>query len=49
MFEKDVKRVLEKYKGNVITDELIDKIVSDHRKLFICPSWVDNIDKYYKD
>lgn len=49
MFEKDLKRVLEEYKGYVITDKLIEKIVSDYKELFTCPSWVDDIDKYYKD
>lgn len=48
VFEKDIKRILEKYEGKIITKELINTIVGEYRKMFICPSWVDDIEKYYK-
>jgi hypothetical protein len=47
VFEKDLKCILEKYEGRIITKELIGKIVDEYRKMFICPSWADDIDKYY--
>lgn len=48
VFEKDLKRILEKYEGKIITKELISTIISEYRKMFICPSWVDDIEKYYE-
>lgn len=48
VFEEDVKRILEKYEGKIITKELIGTIIGEYRKMFICPSWVDNIEKYYE-
>lgn len=48
VFEKDLKRILEKYNGQTITKELIGIIIDEYRKMFICPSWVDDIEKYYK-
>ena len=46
VFEKDLKRILEKYEGKIITKDLISTIISEYRKMFICPSWVDDIEKY---
>lgn len=48
VFEEDLKRILEKYEGKIITKELVSIIVGEYRKMFICPSWVDDIEKYYK-
>ncbi len=48
VFEEDVKHILEKYEGKIITKELIGTIIDEYREMFICPSWVDDIDKYYK-
>ena len=48
VFEEDIKRILEKYEGKVITKELIITMISEYRKMFICPSWADDIEKYYK-
>lgn len=48
VFEEDVKRILEKYEGKIITKELIGTIIGEYRKMFICPSWVDDIEKYYE-
>lgn len=46
--EEDIKRILEKYEGKIITKELISTIISEYRKMFICPSWTDDIEKYYE-
>ena len=48
VFEKDLKHILEKYEGKIITKELISTIISEYRKMFICPSWADDIEKYYE-
>ena len=48
VFEKDLKRILEKHEGKIITKELINTIIDEYRKMFICPSWTDDIEKYYK-
>lgn len=47
-FEEDIKRILEKYEGKIITRELINMIIDEYRKMFICPSWADDVEKYYK-
>lgn len=46
-FEKDIERILRKYDGKVITAELIDQIISDYRKLFICSPLAREINDYY--
>ena len=46
VFEKDIKRILEKYERRVITKELIGQIISDYKKLFICH---EDVEKYYKE
>lgn len=48
VFEEDVKRILEKYEGKIITKDLIGTIIREYRKIFICPSWTDDIEKYYR-
>ena len=48
VFEKDLKRILEKYEGKIITKELVSTIIGEYRKMFICPSWTDDIEKYYE-
>ncbi len=48
VFEEDVKCILEKYEGKIITKELIGMIISEYRKMFVCPTWVDDIEKYYE-
>lgn len=45
-FEDDVRRTLEKYEGSIITKELINKIISDYKKIFICH---EDVDKYYQE
>jgi len=47
VFEKDIICILEKYEGKVITKELISVVISEYEKMFICPSWVDDIEKCY--
>lgn len=48
VFEEDIEHILLRYEGKIITTELIGKIIGEYRKLFVCPSWVEDIDKYYK-
>jgi hypothetical protein len=48
VFEEDIKRILEKYEGKIITKELISTIISEYRKMFTCPSGTHDIEKYYK-
>jgi hypothetical protein len=45
VFEDDVKRILEKYKGNVIDDSLIKTIVREYANTFSC--W--DVSKYYSE
>ena len=35
VFEKDLKRILEKYEGKIITKDLIGTIVRQYRKMFM--------------
>ena len=45
VFEDEVKRILEKYKGNVIDDSLIKTIVCEYTNIFNC--W--DVSKYYSE
>jgi hypothetical protein len=45
VFEDDVKRILEKHKGNVIDDSLIKIIVREYANIFNC--W--DVSKYYSE
>ena len=45
VFENDVKRILEKYRGNVIDDSLIKTIVGEYAKTF--NYW--DVSKYYSE
>lgn len=45
VFEDEVKRILEKYKGNVIDGSLIKTIVREYTNTFNC--W--DVSKYYQE
>ena len=46
VFEDKIKRILEKYKGNVIDDSLIKTIVREYANTFSCR---DDVSKYYQE
>lgn len=45
VFEDEVRRILEKYKGNVIEDSLIKVIVREYADTFNC----HDVGKYYSE
>lgn len=45
VFEDEIKRILEKHKGNVIDDSLIETIVREYANTFNC--W--EVSKYYQE
>lgn len=49
VFEKDLKRILDKYNGEIITDNIINNIISEYRKMFICLPKNNDIEKYYEE